>query len=83
MAFTSDFFLFGLLPCFLLMFYFCRNNKLRRFLIFTANTVFYIWAGVGAFVLVCVICVITWLFCHVCYGNKSKLLLAIGYLTII
>lgn len=83
MAFTSNFFLLGLLPCFLLLFYFFRNNNvLRHFLIFTANIMFYIWAGVKAFVLVCVICVITWLFCNVCFRNRNKLLLAIGYLTI-
>lgn len=83
MAVTSNFFLLRLLPCFLLIFYFFRNNnKSRHFLVFTANIVFYFWAGVRAFVLVCVICVVTWLFCNACYRNKSKLLLATGYLII-
>lgn len=41
--------------------------KLRHFLICTANIGFYAWAGIRAFVFVCVICVITWVFCNVCF----------------
>ena len=84
LTFTSSIFLIGLLPWFILLFSCCREKVTsRKFLIFSANSIFYIWGGAGAFVTICMICVVTWLFCRISEFKKSKLLLYMGCVVIV
>lgn len=79
MTFTSNIFLIGLLPWLILLFRtLCEKGNKRKILIFVANSIFYIWGGVGAFLVVCGMSFVTWLFCKAVRKQKNKLLLGIG-----
>ena len=79
MSFTSCLFLIGLLPWFCVLYARLGDNALwKRQLIFLANSVFYIWGGVGAFAIVWGISAATWLLCAVIRARRCKALLLLG-----
>lgn len=57
MTFTSSIFLIGLMPWFVILYIFFGVKKniinCRIILILLANTIFYVWAGVGSFIFLC------------------------------
>ena len=54
MTFTSPIFLFGLLPWLLLVIWLTKRNVLaRQLILIAANSIFYIWGGVGNFLFIC------------------------------
>lgn len=76
MTFTSDFFLLGCLPVFLIVFYsFRKSDVVKRAMIIIANVVFYIWGGAQVFLLVLAICLLTYIGCRLCEKVKKKWLL--------
>lgn len=73
MTFTSNIFLIGLLPWFILLVYLTRKRKhLKEILLILANSIFYIWGGVGSFLYAGCFVICVWLFCKIikCYKNK-------------
>lgn len=78
MSFTSTFFLTGLLPGLILLFYIFRKNPtIRQVLLFMANLALYlVGGGTRTLFLLLAICVLTWLFCRLCakYHRKGLLL---------
>lgn len=78
MSFTSTFFLTGLLPGLILLFYIFRKKPtIRQILLFIANLALYlVGGGTRSLFLLLVICGLTWLFCRLCakYRRKSLLL---------
>lgn len=78
MSFTSTFFLTGLLPGLILLFYIFRKKPtIRQVLLFIANLALYlVGGGTRSLFLLLVICGLTWLFCRLCvkYHRKSLLL---------
>lgn len=77
MSFTSVFFLTGLLPGFILLFYIFREKATVRYvLLFMANMILYlVGGGVGALFLLLFICFFTWFFCRLCSRYHSRVLL--------
>lgn len=81
MTFTSNFFLIGLLPFFLLAYSFIggkRKMTLKMVLLALMNTVFYVFGGVKAFVFLLIFIVITYLFTILLYRYKNKLLFGLA-----
>ena len=78
MSFTSNFFLIGLLPWFVILVYVTRKKKnFKRFLILLANTFFYLWGGIGAYFFICLFSVVIWLFTIILFKKKKRILLRI------
>ncbi len=76
MTFTTNLFLIGLLPWFILFCYLLRNNKKSKLaLILIANSIFYIWGGVGILGFLCLFSVAVWLFCKVLTRKKNKIIM--------
>jgi D-alanyl-lipoteichoic acid acyltransferase DltB (MBOAT superfamily) len=76
MSFTSSLFLIGLLPWLVILVYLSRNSQYaKQILILMANTLFYAWGGIGAFLFVVVFSVFIWLFSIglLRYRNKAFL----------
>lgn len=68
MSFTNLFFLFGLFPIFIIVYYILNHKKtLQLILLGVANTIFYIWSGAWAFLIVLALAFITWFFSKLCY----------------
>ncbi len=65
MSFTSNIFLIGVLPWFLLLYYLfgIKNDErnIRCIFILLANAIFYIWGGIGAFVYIIIYSVIVYI----------------------
>lgn len=79
MSFTSNIFILGMFPVFIIAYYLLRNKKnVRLFLLFVFNIIFYIWGGISAAIVLLTICIITWLFCRLCENNKNKVLFGTG-----
>lgn len=75
MTFTSNIFLIGLLPWFILLFYLLKNfNESRKILILLMNTIFYIFGGIGTFAFICGSSFIVWVFCLILRKNKNKVI---------
>ncbi|MBR1815774.1 MAG: MBOAT family protein [Lachnospiraceae bacterium] len=75
MTFTSTVFLIGIFPWFIIIFYLSRKNyESRKTLLFFINILFYIWSGIGAFIITSIICLITYFFCKINLNYKSKVL---------
>ncbi len=78
MTFTSNLFLIGLFPWLALLVFLTRKRKnSRKILILLANTVFYIWGGIGAFVFLCLFSIVLWLFTVIVNRSKNKFLFAV------
>lgn len=77
MSFTSTLFLTGLLPGLILLFYLFRKSPaVRRVLLLVVNLLLYlIGGGTGAFCLLLVLCLLTWLFCWLCSKCRNRALL--------
>lgn len=83
MPFISTFFLFGILPWFLLVLYLCRKErKLQLFFIGAWNLVFYLWGGLLPTCIFALVVVLTWFLSRLCqvYHNRLTLLLGCGVL---
>lgn len=80
MSFTSTFFLTGLLPGLILLFYIFRKDAaVRRVLLFIANMLLYLdGGGARALLLLLAMGVLTWLFCRMCARYHNRVLLLIG-----
>jgi D-alanyl-lipoteichoic acid acyltransferase DltB (MBOAT superfamily) len=79
MNFTSNIFLIGLLPWFMLLIYLTRNQKYsKKILLLIANTVFYIWGGAGIFVFACLFSAVVWLFSIIVSKLEDKNFLLFG-----
>jgi len=77
MTFTSNIFLVGLLPWFVL-FYYRKNRKCsKKILIFLANSFFYIWGGIGAFIFICFFSAFVWMFLTIIYNSGNRVLFGI------
>lgn len=80
MTFTSNIFLIGLLPFFVVL-YRCLRNKsiyVRKILFLLANTLFLIWGGAGAFLSLCAFTVLVYLFAIIVFKTKNRYALAIS-----
>lgn len=76
MTFTSNFFLLGFLPVFLIVFYAVRKiDIVKKTMIIFANIIFYIWGGSQAFLLVLAICLLAYCACKIIEKKKNKWLL--------
>ena len=80
MSFTSTFFLTGLLPGLIALFYIFRKRvAVRCMLLFMANLLLYlVGGGVRALLLLLVIGVLTWFFCRICVKYHSRILLLVS-----
>lgn len=80
MTFTSAIFLVGLLPWFICLFSINWKKKkaIRVILLFLADSLFYVWGGVGAFIFVCGYAVFIWLFSLLVKGLRNKGILTIS-----
>ncbi len=85
MTFTSNLFLIGLLPWFIILVFLTRNKKYsKKILILLANTAFYVWGGIGGSVFVCLFSAILWLFSVIISKNKNRILFgALIFITVI
>lgn len=84
MTFTSNIFMIGLLPWFLIIFYLLRNKvNLRKLLVLLANVIFYVWGGAVAFMVICCMSLITWGFCKMFEIKKNKVVLGMGCIIIL
>lgn len=84
MTFTSEIFLIGLFPWFIIIYQiFKKHLNIRKLLIFLANCLFYIWGGVGAFFITISICLISWILCSLCFKYKSKKLFTISCIILV
>lgn len=73
MTLSSSMFIFGLLPWFLLFVWVTRNIKnSRKIFLMIANSIFYIWSGVGGFLFFCVYIVCIWLLCKLLQKTKNN-----------
>jgi len=80
MTFTSNFFLIGLLPVFLILYRIVAGkNKLilKMMLLAAMNTLFYVFGGVKAFVFLLIFILITYLFAAILYKYKNRILFAL------
>lgn len=78
MTFTSNLFLIGLFPWLVLFIFLTGKQKnSRKILLLLANTVFYVWGGIGAFVFLCLFSMVLWLFAAIVNRNKNKFLFAV------
>ena len=68
----------GLLPWFIILYRLIGKNKtIRAVLLLLANSLFYVWGGVGAFVFVCCYSALIWLFSLILYKYRIKFLFAL------
>lgn len=75
MTFTDHIFLIGLLPWLIVLFYVFREKQgFKRLLLLLANTTFYLWGGLGAFIVIMILSLLTWFFCRVSIITKNKLI---------
>ena len=75
MTFTDHIFLIGLLPWLIVLFYVFREKQgFKRLLLLLANIIFYLWGGLGAFIVIVTLSLLTWFFCRVSIITKNKLI---------
>lgn len=75
MSFTNSFFLIGLLPWFVILCnLFKKSNKIKVVLLFLANSIFYMWGGVGVFLFMLLYVFSVWLFVKVLHHTNNKYL---------
>ena len=79
MTFTTNIFLIGLLPWFLCLLKWAGNKKftLKIILLFFANSLFYVWGGVGAFIFICGYSILVWMFSFIIKNTRNKYILAV------
>ncbi len=77
MGFTTNIFLFSFLPILLLLYYLFRNSKKGKIIIILAfSTIFYLWGGIGAEVLLICTSFLTWCMSRIIFNidvNKKCL----------
>ena len=79
MTFTSNIFLIGILPWYIALSILLRGHeKARVALLLLANSIFYVWGGVGAFAFICVFSLLVWIFSLAISMKKSSVLLFVG-----
>lgn len=84
MTFTSTVFFIGLLPWFILIYKFCKENEtLRKLLLMFANITFYVWGGKRALLLLCFFVIIVWVFVRLISKYRFNIIFRIGVITII
>lgn len=78
MSFTSNFFLIGLLPWFVLLYRWMgqKSSPLKKMLIFLGNSFFYVFGGVGSFIFICAYSIMIWFFVLLDSKLKDKRILA-------
>ena len=77
MTFTSNLFLIGIIPWYIMIAYLLRKIRYSKtILIFLGNCVFYIWGGVGAFFYICAFAVVLWGFTRIISVTKNKYIFA-------
>ncbi len=73
MTFTTNLFLIGLLPWFISLVYLLRKRmNTKIILLLLANTLFYVWGGVGSFLFVCGFSALIWIFCLIIRKFRNK-----------
>lgn len=85
MSFTTTIFLIGFLPWIILLSFLLKKwNNSRYIILFVANSIFYIWGGIGGFIFVCVFSIMVWAFALIITKTNSKFVFVISIcLTII
>ncbi|MCR5624576.1 MAG: MBOAT family protein [Lachnospiraceae bacterium] len=80
MLFTSAIFLIGILPWFIILYNLIgtKNNKGKYILLFLANSIFYVWGGIGAFLMILVFSIIIRILSILLVKVKKKWALAIS-----
>ena len=79
MAFTSELFLIGLLPFFVIV---CvalgKINNSKIILLAIANCIFYVYGGVGAFLFLLVFSVCVWTFVEIVRATRNRAICGIS-----
>ena len=82
MTFTTDIFIIGLFPIFVIL-YQClgrQHNAIRKVLFFLANCLFLAWGGAGSFLVLCVFSFLVYLLTALVYRFRSRKVLALSIL---
>lgn len=77
-TFTSNIFLIGILPWFILIACLTKKQKFAKsVLLILMNSIFYLWGGIGAFFFVGCFAFFVWLFCKIMTEYRIKSLFAV------
>lgn len=82
MTFTSDIFLIGLFPVYVILYQLLgrKSKTARKLLLLPANCLFLVWGGAGSFLLLCVFSFLVCMLTILIYKFRSRKILALSVL---